>query len=110
MIDAAGAKSELVCYEIADKSAGALDLKVIADKDWINAEERKFPVTIDPQIVAGDSSIFSYEYFEAEEMHGSCGTYLNWIKTDLPGIISVHKMSKFILKVNLRLNVVFGKQ
>ena len=100
MIDAAGAKSELVCYEIADKSAGALDLKVIADNDWINAEERKFPVTIDPQIVAGDSSIFSYEYFEAEEMHGSCGTYLNWIKTDLPGIISVHKMSKFILKVN----------
>lgn len=49
MTDAAGAYSEEVFYTLTG-SAGNYNLKITADKNWINAEERVFPVVIDPII------------------------------------------------------------
>ena len=51
MLDGKGYYSESVYYEITQSASDKLGLKVIADKNWINADERVFPVTIDPQIV-----------------------------------------------------------
>ena len=60
MFDAQEAKSDNLHYEInqiGEDSDNYLFM-VVADKDWINAKDRIFPVTIDPQVVIGktDSS------------------------------------------------------
>ncbi|MDE5721885.1 MAG: hypothetical protein K2I30_03995 [Clostridia bacterium] len=50
MYDANGVRSYDVEYEF-DVNGGELGLKVTASAEFINAEERAFPVTIDPQII-----------------------------------------------------------
>ena len=51
MFDAAGEMSEAVHYELeAGKNGKTYTLSVVADEDWINAEGRQFPVTIDPAV------------------------------------------------------------
>ena len=64
MLDSKGHYSESVYYEITQSESDKLGLKVIADKDWINADERVFPVTIDPQIVV-EKYYGGYDYDNA---------------------------------------------
>ena len=57
MADAAGAYSDSLRYELQQRD-GALVLTVKADPAWVNAEERVFPVTIDPTaMIDWDTSI-----------------------------------------------------
>ena len=49
MFDAKGAISQNVVYNLK-KSSGGYIFTVIADKNWIESEDRVFPVTIDPAI------------------------------------------------------------
>ncbi len=49
MYDASGEKSTDVSYKLKEKKDGYY-LTLTASKDWINAEERQFPVIIDPDI------------------------------------------------------------
>ena len=51
MYDAAGASSDDVYYELAQNENGGYTFAVVASADWINSDERVFPVTIDPQVV-----------------------------------------------------------
>ena len=51
MYDANGNRNENVYYEIEENGMDSYIFTVLADKEWINSEERTFPVTIDPQIV-----------------------------------------------------------
>ncbi len=64
MYDANKKRSNKVSYEI-DVNGQELEIKVVADADFINAEERAFPVTIDPQIMLYYSDNLSYysEYY-----------------------------------------------
>ena len=63
MTDASGAASQSVSYEFKKLSDGKLAFTVTADSQWINEEERVFPVTIDPQIlVAGDEYMNTYSW------------------------------------------------
>lgn len=50
MFDADGKKSGEVTYELERLSGNKFIFSVIADENWINAEGRAFPVTIDPVI------------------------------------------------------------
>ena len=50
MTDANGVVSTSVSYEMRTFNGGDTYLTVSADRDWINAEDRAFPVTIDPQV------------------------------------------------------------
>lgn len=50
MYDANNKYSDKVSYEI-DVNGEVLLIKVVADAEFINAEDRAFPVTIDPQVV-----------------------------------------------------------
>ncbi len=59
MFDAAGVRSDKVRYEI-DVNGVELAIKVIADQSFINAAERAFPVTVDPQIKLTDTKYLSY--------------------------------------------------
>lgn len=59
MTDAEGTVSTAVSYELKELSDGKLAFTVTADSDWINAENRVLPVTIDPQILVQGSSYMS---------------------------------------------------
>ena len=48
MFDANDAYSDAVSYNIAHKNGKKYTLTVTADADWINADDRAFPVTVDP--------------------------------------------------------------
>ncbi|MBQ9117483.1 MAG: hypothetical protein IJY04_10715 [Clostridia bacterium] len=50
MLDASGKRSDSVTYALADSGNGKYTLTVTADASWINAEERAFPVIVDPAI------------------------------------------------------------
>ena len=56
MYDATNAVCQNAEYELEREGADYI-FKVIADKKWINSEERKFPVTIDPVITINDDKI-----------------------------------------------------
>ncbi|MBE6683627.1 MAG: DNRLRE domain-containing protein [Ruminococcaceae bacterium] len=50
MYDANGEYSEGVAYSISHKNGKKYVLTVTADREWINADERAFPVTVDPTV------------------------------------------------------------
>ncbi len=56
MYDATAARSEAVTLVSEKISDGVFELGIVADKVWINAPEREFPVVIDPQIVSTATS------------------------------------------------------
>ena len=55
MLDANGAYSEAVEYTLTQESKWKYTLTITADPNWINAEDRAFPVTIDPTVVVGEN-------------------------------------------------------
>lgn len=50
MTDGANAFSNEVSYALMQNESGTYTLKIIADKNWINAAERVMPVKIDPAV------------------------------------------------------------
>lgn len=76
MTDADGNESDSAYYEIVQETEDRLSLKVIADKDWMEAEDRSFPVKITAKIGVANyrgvyytdqayyDSIFRYETME----------------------------------------------
>lgn len=89
MFDANGAESTAVSYKIEQESANAWVLAVYADSEWVNAEDRMFPVSVDPTVYfAGNSTnqqIFSgYINSNSPKTHPAdsssyirCGNYVN---------------------------------
>ena len=65
MFDADGAYSEAVGYTLANSGNGKYSLTVTADAEWINAEERVFPVTIDPPITVNSNSMMTDTYIDS---------------------------------------------
>ena len=51
MEDANGEVSNAVAYELEEESAGHYHFAIVADTEWMNAEERAFPVLIDPTLI-----------------------------------------------------------
>ena len=75
MYDGAGEVSDEVFYEVKTDDNGKLSFTVLADPEWINAEERVLPVTIDPQVVAsGDSGFNTYSWSGGVMSSGSLHT------------------------------------
>jgi YD repeat-containing protein len=52
MQDAAGALSRAVRYEIRAQDGGRSTIAVVADRDWLDAPQRRFPVAVDPTVSA----------------------------------------------------------
>lgn len=71
MYDANNKFSDKVSYEI-NANGGMLNIKVVADAEFINAETTALPVTIDPQIIVNNencSGVFVLEsVYSTEEM------------------------------------------
>lgn len=91
MYDAEGERSYDVYYELSGEK-GAYILRVVAEKKWINDEERTFPVVIDPTFkrrISWDTYISSsapdQNYGKAEEMWISSGK-IAFIRNQKPTI------------------------
>ena len=56
MYDANDSGSSAVTTELTDHGNGKYTITISADSAWINADDRAFPVTIDPPIYTGSSS------------------------------------------------------
>ena len=86
MYDANGTSNDGVYFELEPQQNGRYVFSVVADAEWINAEERAFPVTVDPQIVTGDSGYVSklvqYRNKYTSSSSGCYQTvYSNWYTT-----------------------------
>ena len=65
MFDADGKNSKELYYEVERNGEDGYVFAICASEEWINAEGRVFPVTIDPQISyvnTADDSIETYEF------------------------------------------------
>ena len=72
MTDANGVVSADVTYELTENPKGVYVLTVTADSEWMNATERVFPVTIDPQInLSGSESMTTYSWKSGGLVNGS---------------------------------------
>jgi len=76
MSDANHAVSDGVTYSIAHKNGKKYTLTVTADAEWINSEERVFPVKIDPSVEAFRGSAYTDDTYISED-------YPNNSKADL---------------------------
>ena len=65
MYDATGEYSDAVEYTLTNGGNGKYSLTVTADAEWINAEERVFPVTIDPPITVNSNSQMTDTYIDS---------------------------------------------
>ncbi len=59
MYDYNGEESSAVSYSLAETNTGCT-VTVTADAEWINDEEREFPVVIDPTIVRENGFLYQY--------------------------------------------------
>lgn len=74
MYDNNGALSYEIFYQIEENEEKII-LRVIVSEEWINAEERVFPVTIDPEIYYGDyTTSQNASVADAEVLEGSANT------------------------------------
>lgn len=88
MYDNEGAYSNDVFYELQMTSAGVYTITVIADKTWINAENRAFPVTIDPTLALDRIVKDSFTYSSYPNAQYGASTEL-WISDTCTTFISI---------------------
>ena len=83
MYDAADETSDDVYYELEPSEDGNYAFAVVANEEWINSADRVFPVTIDPQIVASNSSLVTkqVQYRVVSTGSGSGNSVGNWTNT-----------------------------
>lgn len=112
MSDAAGNVSTDVTYEVKPAENGDIQLTVSADSEWINAAERAFPVTIDPQINLSASramSTYSWNngWLYSSSAHNvgttgsgsSCNANRMYIKLNMPTLPRNPRIKKAELKL-----------
>ncbi len=76
MYDANGVYSNGVEYSLVQESKWKYTLTVIASADWINEDERAFPVTIDPAIGVVDDDVISVIVNENDEIQEQGPAYM----------------------------------
>ena len=113
MTDESGAASAAVSYDIRELEGGDILLTVTADSEWINAEERVFPVVIDPQINVNSSgamttyswidgkmfSAFSHTVGTGDSGDGNCNVSRMYIKLKMPALPRNPRIKKAELQI-----------
>ncbi len=114
MTDAAGNHSDNVYYEVHPVTNARSTLVVIPDSDWLEAEERTFPVTIDPQVVlAANTSMSTYQWKNGimtavgglipvgnVQQGSNCFSSRMYIKLDMPQIPGNPRIQKATLELH----------
>ncbi len=124
MEDANGEVSNAVAYELEEESAGHYHFAIAADAEWLNAEERAFPVVIDPTLIKETGVTLRCVGRTTKTKYDSsgcpCGTetvyatnsaikvgksgntvYRSYVNFDL-GDISLHNISTATLRLTLK--------
>ena len=96
MWDAEHTYSDRVTMSLTDNENGKYTITVTADSEWMNAEDRAYPVTIDPPVYADTSTGVTditvsttntgTNYSSSTTLQVS-NTYRSYWKTDLSGLI-----------------------
>ena len=88
MYDANGVASDDVYYELEPSEDGKFAFAVVANEEWVNAADRAFPVTIDPQVVTNDSSLVTQQvqYRIVSSGSGSGSSVGSWTNTSYSDI------------------------
>lgn len=95
MYDAAGSKSYDVQYYLNQTYEGKYQLSIVADEEWINDENRVFPIVIDPTIRPSsyivydtyiDSSNPTKKYGSSSDLRisTSCTTFIRIVMPTIP--------------------------
>ena len=102
MVDANEKYSENISLEILNHKDDTMQVKLIADKDFLLSSDIKYPVTIDPEISSGQALNTNYSYIG----YGTSSTkynppytlssseYIRWVITKLPTLTSSQKVIK----------------
>lgn len=102
MVDANQKYSENISLEILNHKDDTMQVKLIADKDFLLSSDIKYPVTIDPEISSGQALNTNYSYIG----YGTSSTkynppytlssseYIRWVITKLPTLASSQKVIK----------------
>lgn len=107
MTDANGESSTEVFYEISPQEDGKYLLTVIAGSEWVNAENRAFPVVIDPQInVSAATAMTTYSWtggtISSSSQHtvgtNSSGNNRMYVKLNMPTLPRNPRIKKAELK------------
>ena len=79
MYDAQGNTSEDVYYELEPEAEGKYVFAVVADANWINADDRIFPVVIDPQIITQNPKpFFTHSNYRRPKSGSSSSGTASW--------------------------------
>ena len=98
MFDANGAYSDAVTYSIAHKNGKKYTLTVTADADWINANDRAFPVTVDPTVEAENAS---GGYIEDSYVQEGAPNAKNYLSSDLyTGYDALGRQTRIYIKLS----------
>ena len=102
MVDANQKYSENISLEILNHKDDTMQVKLIADKDFLLSSDIKYPVTIDPEISSGQALNTNYSYIG----YGTSSTkynppyllssseYFRWIIKKMPTLSSAKKITK----------------
>ena len=71
MMDAAHKRSRAVSYELVQSGNNEYKLSIVADEEWMNSEDRVFPVTIDPSVSVPTSSVLDLDIWESDPYYQS---------------------------------------
>ena len=66
MYDSEGASSNSVTYTLTEQGSGVWHLTITADKAWMDAQDRVFPVIIDPPVTISGSSKTVDTYIDSQ--------------------------------------------
>lgn len=66
MYDSADELSEEIELDLADNGNGSYTVTLTPDAEWLNDEARVYPITIDPDVTAGQSQTNGIDNFVME--------------------------------------------
>ena len=93
MYDANGVISADVEYSLTQNNKWKYTFTVTADAEWINADERAFPVTIDPTIVADVADTDTFLTADNYNNYSSTSMIIgNFFDADIPGFIKFNTL------------------
>lgn len=111
MYDANGTLSHDVHYTLTPAGSGSYTLTVTASPEWINAEDRAFPVVIDPTVKNTTQIFDTYILSTAPDSNYETETYLSvndntilyflWAYPDIPDNATITNASLHVKPVNL---------
>lgn len=111
MYDADGVLSYDVHYTLTSAGSGNYTLTVTASDEWINAEDRAFPVTIDPTVTNPHQIYDTYVYSKAPSTNYNSNTllpinddtfvYSMWLIPYLPTGAIITNASMYLMPLNI---------